>query len=114
MDDEKDILEAFRHILERKGFEVLTALDGAEAIRLVEKEPFPDLIVLDVQMPDMNGYTFMFELYREEKRRNIPVIVVSAFSEMQPIFAHRGIKDYVVKPVNPDELIEKIKKFVNV
>ena len=95
VDDEKDILDAFRHILERQGFEVLTAENGVEALKHVGQEPYPDLIILDVQMPDMNGYTFMFELYREEKRRQIPVIVVSAFSEMQPIFAHRGIKDYI-------------------
>ncbi len=110
VDDEKDICDALKSILERQGFIVDTANDGMQAMNIIDDGMVPDLIVLDVEMPDMNGYTFMFELYREEKRRSIPVIVVSAYSEMQPIFSHRGVKDYLIKPTKPEDLLKKIRQ----
>ena len=113
MDDERDTVDALKNILERKGYEVNTAYNGVEALEHVREAPFPNLILLDIQMPDMNGYTFMFELYREENRRAIPVIVVSAYSEMEPIFSHRGVKDYLVKPVQPEELLEKVSQYIS-
>ncbi len=112
VDDEGDVLEATRNVLKRLGYEVEIAQDGVTALQKIQDDPAFDLIFLDVQMPDMNGYTFMFELYREEKNRNIPIIVVSAYSEMAPIFKHRGVKDYLVKPVRMEELLEKVKQFV--
>ena len=64
----------------------------------------PDLILLDVQMPEMNGYTFMLELEKIKECVNIPVIVLTAHQEMQPIFERKGVKGYLIKPLNFDEV----------
>ncbi len=112
VDDEPDIRDAVKSVLERHGYKVATAGDGLQAMRIIQEEQNPDLILLDVQMPDMNGYTFMFELHKDESHRGIPVIVISAYSEMQPIFSHRGVKDYLVKPVRPEDLLKKISNIL--
>ena len=99
-------------VLKRIGYTVETARNGVSAIEKINESAAFDLILLDVQMPDMNGYTFMFELHKEEKNRKIPVIVISAYSEMEPILRHRGVRGYLVKPVRMEELLEKIKEFI--
>ncbi len=110
VDDEKNILELVRFNLEREGYEVLTATDGAHGLDLARRES-PDLIVLDVMLPGMNGLEVCRELQLDPTTRNIPIIMLSARAEeMDRVLGlEMGADDYVVKPFSPRELVARIK-----
>ena len=96
-------------LLTRAGYQVITAENGEEGIAKA-KAIKPDLILMDVVMPGLNGYQATRTLTRDEDTRNIPVIVcTSKGQETDRIWGLRqGATDYIVKPVNPDELLKKI------
>ena len=112
IDDDKGIVEIIRKILVGQDYEVKTAYDGKEGIEKSKSEK-PDLIVLDVCMPSMNGYEFIrtlrFELMDSGKPM-APVIVLTAKEEMEEVFKLEGAKGYLVKPVDPVKLIQKIEE----
>ncbi len=110
VDDEKNILELVRFNLEREGFQVLTALDGAGGLESARKEQ-PDLIVLDVMLPGMNGLEICQELHREPVTKKIPVIMLSARAEEvdRILGLEMGADDYITKPFSPRELVARIK-----
>ena len=109
IDDDRINVKIIQSRLENEGYEATTALDGTEGLEMVKKS-LPDLIILDIQMPKMNGYTFMIELKKIPSGVSIPVIVLTAYDDMEPIFRLKGVREYLVKPINFDELFEKIKK----
>ena len=109
IDDELGILKLVKTRLEAKQFEVLTAVVGEEGLE-VAKRGHPDLIILDIQMPKMDGYTFVREAQKLPDLRSIPVIVLTATDKMQDLFKVEGIKDYIVKPFDGDVLLSAIKK----
>ena len=108
IDDDADALYATKKFLNKNGFNVQIAVNGREAMDYVCQDPAPDLILLDMQMPEMDGYTFINELNKMSFRKFIPIIVLSAYSEMERIMLLKGIRTYLVKPVKPEELLEKI------
>ncbi|MEI6632929.1 MAG: response regulator [Chlamydiota bacterium] len=108
VDDEPHIVEMLKSRLEANDYKVLSACNGEEGLKKVQDEN-PGLIILDVMMPEMDGWTFLKELKREGK--HIPVIILTAKEKMQDLFELEGIKDYIVKPFKADELLEKISKY---
>jgi DNA-binding response OmpR family regulator len=108
VDDDEINLKMIESRLSKAGYDVVLARDGDIALQEVRKER-PDLIILDVQMPRMSGYTFMFEVNKIPGYKPVPIIVVTAHEENQPIFEHRGARGYLVKPVNFDELFNRIR-----
>ena len=111
VDDEPVVLEISKRKLEERGYEVHTAGDGNEAfLRL--KSKIPDLILLDIQMPQMNGYTFIMEKAKIPEYANIPVVVLTAYNEMEPLFKRHGIKAYLLKPLKLQDLIDKVVEIV--
>ncbi|MCB0730799.1 MAG: response regulator, partial [Ignavibacteriae bacterium] len=104
-----------KNILKRKFYcNVYTAKDGIEALKLVTISK-PDFILLDYMMPHMDGYEFLKELKERKIHRNIPVIVISAVndkSSLQKILS-LGVKDYILKPFNIENTMEKIAKVMN-
>ena len=110
IDDDPTLIKMVKPFLEAHGFLVTTAGDGDEGIAEI-KRGVPDLIVLDVQMPKMNGYTFIFEMKRIPGTKNIPIIVLTAKEGMAEIFKVEGVKEYVTKPFNPDVLLSNINKY---
>src|ERR1039457_3279714 len=107
VDDEPIVVEITKRKLEERGYEVHTAGDGNEAfLRL--KFKIPDLIVLDIQMPKMNGYTFIIEKVKIPEYVNIPVVVLTAYNEMEPLFKRHRIEDYLVKPLKLHDLVNKV------
>ena len=108
VDDDLINLKILESRLKKEGFKVTVALNGEGALKKLE-QLMPDLIILDVRMPDMNGYTFFLELRKIKKFDQVPVIVLTSFDEMEPIFKFNGVKDYIVKPLNFDVLFEKMK-----
>ena len=107
VDDEKINMALVKFNLAEKGYEVIQAQDGAEGIEKV-KEFSPDLIILDIQMPYMNGYEFMAELKRIQGCQTTKVIMLTANETMEDIFKLEGVKGYFVKPVDMKELVNKI------
>ncbi len=107
IDDDQLNVKLVKARLETNGYEVVTAGDGAEGLQKVVKDK-PDLIILDVQMPSMNGYTFMLEFRKLPDFTRVPVVVLTAHEEMQPIFSLKGVRGYLVKPIKFELLFEKL------
>jgi twitching motility two-component system response regulator PilH len=93
--------------LEKAGYEVLKAGNGQVGLDMTKAHK-PDLIVLDVEMPEMNGFTFVMELWNLPDVKNTPIIVLTAHEENKPIFHRRGIDNYLIKPVNFEDLFAKM------
>jgi two-component system alkaline phosphatase synthesis response regulator PhoP len=111
VDDEVYIVQILEFSLSRiEGYEVITATDGEEALEKV-REGRPDLVVLDVMMPRMDGYEACRRLKAEESTKDIPVILLSAKGRAmdQNKGFEVGADDYMTKPFSPRKLIEKIK-----
>src|SRR3989338_1841917 len=96
IDDEPEMTELLKSRLESQSYEIITAHDGEEGLEKARYEK-PDLIILDVLMPKMDGYTFVRELKVEEATKGIPVIVLTAKRRMQDLFKLEGIHDYILK-----------------
>ena len=109
-DDERDILELVAFRLERSGYEIVRANDGEEALRLA-LEQRPDLAVLDVMMPSLNGYDVTRELRRNEETRTMPVILLTARAQEADITRgfEAGADDYLKKPFSPQELGARVQ-----
>jgi len=111
IDDEPDLVTVLRARLESQKFAVVTAGDGVEGLKKVEEE-HPDLIILDVLMPRMDGFTFILELKKNPETKMIPVIVLTAKEMMSDLFKLEGVPDYIVKPFNVEELLARVKKYI--
>ncbi|MBU4305584.1 MAG: response regulator [Candidatus Omnitrophica bacterium] len=111
VDDEVALVFMFKEFLESKGYIVFHAPDGENALKLV-KEIIPDIIVLDIIMPKVDGFTVAKQIRYDEQLKNIPIIVLSAQQEMKELFAIEGIHDYLVKPVDQNVLLEMVRKRV--
>ena len=112
VDDSKTELHALSEMLTKQGFEVRTAENGEDAWRRLQEEK-PDLILMDVVMPGQNGFQLTRAITRDPLFVDVPVIMcTSKNQETDRVWGMRqGARDYVVKPVNPDELLSKIKAF---
>ena len=112
VDDSKTELHHLSELLTRKGFAVRTAENGEEAMRrLVDDKP--DLILMDVVMPGQNGFQLTRAITRDPRWADVPVIMCTSKGlETDKVWGMRqGARDYVVKPVNADELLAKIHAF---
>jgi CheY-like chemotaxis protein len=109
VDDEADIVSTVKYRLEFNEFEVVTATNGKEGLEKAASEK-PDIILLDISMPVMNGHEMLERLKNSPDIKDIPVIVVSAFSDAKDIAkaAELGIADYVTKPFDYTDLMGKI------
>ncbi|TAK87835.1 MAG: response regulator [Aquabacterium sp.] len=112
VDDSKTELHVLSELLTKKGYQVKTAENGEEAMRRLQEEK-PDLILMDVVMPGQNGFQLTRAITRDPSFANVPVIIcTSKNQETDRVWGMRqGARDYVVKPVNPEELLSKIKAF---
>jgi two-component system alkaline phosphatase synthesis response regulator PhoP len=111
VDDEKHIVRLVQVNLERAGYEVVTANDGKEALEKVQQEN-PDLVVLDVMMPYMDGFEVLQNLRRNPSTRDIPVIMLTAKAQDADVFKgwQSGVDCYLTKPFNPMELLSFVKR----
>ncbi|MBK9984932.1 MAG: response regulator transcription factor [Saprospiraceae bacterium] len=110
VDDEPDILEFLEYNLSRNGFETIQASNGLEAIKIADKE-VPDLILLDIMMPGMDGVQTCYELRKNDKLKDCLIAFLTArseeFSEIAGLEA--GADDYIQKPIRPRLLLSRIK-----
>ena len=113
VDDEEDVVTFIKRALTMEGMEVVTAFDGLSALdTALEKEP--DLIILDIMMPIMNGYEVCARLRLEDKTKNIPIILLSSAYTTDTVRQAKvaGGSGYVAKPFTPAELVGEIRKLL--
>ena len=110
IDDEEDILNLVRDILTAEGFEVETALSAEYGITLLERYT-PDLILLDLMLPGMDGWEFLRIIKSDERFKDVPVILLTCRGELRDkiLGLESGASDYITKPFTPDGLIERIR-----
>ncbi len=108
VDDEDDFLHLMHFFLTLEGYEVETVTDGAQAIQAVGRDR-PDLILLDVAMPKMDGLSTLRYLREKDDTRDIPVIMLSILEEEKEQSKKLNITDYLVKPFSTETLIQKIR-----
>ncbi len=110
VDDEKDIVEMLKYNLEKEGYSVITALNGTRALEQA-RENKPNLILLDIMMPEMDGWEVCRQLMRDEKTSTIPIIILTAKgSEVDEVVGlELGADDYIVKPISIRKLIARVK-----
>lgn len=112
IEDEPEMIDLIRLILGRRGFEVHGAAGGVEGSKMV-RELIPDLVLLDLMMPDMDGWEVYQQMKAELTTRNIPVIVVTAKAQNidKVLGLHIAkVDDYIAKPFSPQELLESVEK----
>jgi two-component system alkaline phosphatase synthesis response regulator PhoP len=109
VDDEPDIVKLLKYTLEKEGYSVSMAMDGSAALDLAQGRP--DLIVLDVMMPIMDGWEVIRRLKRDQTTSHIPVLFLTArASEFDEVVGFElGAEDYIAKPISPRKLIARIK-----
>lgn len=114
VDDEPDAVELVEFNLTQAGFKVLTAADGAEAVNKARKCA-PNVIVLDVMLPEMDGFEVCKLLKRDKETAQIPVVMLTAkAAEMDRVLGlELGADDYLTKPFSPRELVLRVKKLLN-
>jgi len=109
VDDEVDILEFLKYNLEQEGFEVIVSPNSKDALKKISQNP--DLIVLDIMMPEMDGYELYQQIKKEKHLQDIPIIFLTAKSgETDEIKGlDLGASDYIQKPISPKKLVARIK-----
>jgi len=113
VDDDPDAVDTMAAILETRDYEVLTALSGVEGISKAREEK-PNLIIMDVMMPKVDGFTVCKMIKEDEEIKDIPVILLTGkglVGDVEKGFA-AGANDYIIKPIDWDRLFLKIKKFI--
>ena len=111
VDDYGENVELLKELLTASGYDVTTAYDGDEAVNKV-KQQIPDLILLDIMMPKMDGYQVCEALRANDETKEIPIIFVTAKTEVKD-WTHAifnvGVNSYITKPINPKKLLDKVK-----
>jgi len=113
VDDEEDIQKLLKIRLEQEGFIVLVAGDGEKGIKAAELE-MPDLVILDIMMPKIDGYSCLKEIRRIQKTRDIPILMMSGKEEekVRDLFAFQKISGYLEKPFELDNLVAKAREIL--
>jgi two-component system, OmpR family, response regulator VicR len=112
IEDDTEMTDLIRLILSRKGFEISVATGGQTGIRKVREE-MPDLVLLDLMMPDMDGWEVYQQMKADEKTKEIPVIVVTAKAQSidKVLGLHIAkVDDYIAKPFSPKELVDSVEQ----
>lgn len=114
IEDHPEMIELIRLILGRRGFDVDGAECGREGLRAMQENP-PDLVLLDLMMPDMDGWEVYQQVKADEALQEIPVVVVTAKAQSidKVLGLHIAkVDDYITKPFGPEELLESVEKIL--
>lgn len=115
VDDEEDMQKLLKIRLEQENFVVITASDGEKGVKTAELEK-PDLVLLDIMMPNMDGYTCLKEIRKIQKIKDTPVLMLSGKEEekVRDLFAFQKISGYMEKPFELDSLVSRIKEILKI
>ena len=113
VDDEEDVLDLLQLVFETSGFEVRRAATGKAAVSAAYEQP-PDVVLLDVMMPEMDGWQVLRTLKADERTRHIPVVMLSARAERRDkmIGLQEGAEGYIAKPFSPAEVVREVQSFL--
>ena len=113
VDDEPDILKVVSFRLKRAGYNVVSAADGEEALKLVQKEK-PDLILLDIRLPSIDGYEICKRIKSNNALKHTPIIFLTASSGARIVDAVKKFKadGYLIKPFEPEELLKAVESII--
>jgi two-component system, OmpR family, response regulator VicR len=115
IEDEPEMIDLIRLILGRRGFEVKGANGGVEGLQMIRQE-MPDLVLLDLMMPDMDGWEVYQQMKADERTKGIPVIVVTAKAQSidKVLGLHIAkVDDYIAKPFSPQDLMNSVEKVLS-
>ncbi len=114
VDDEPDVTGLVKFHLTKAGYEVVTAACGREALEIVRTRP-PDLIILDLMLPDIDGFGVCEILRRQANTAAIPVVLLTAWatSDARHLGLELGALDYLTKPFSPKELVERVRRLLD-
>ena len=114
VDDEVDLVETVRFPLEMEGYHVLVSYNGEDALNQARKEN-PDLILLDLMLPKLDGYKVCRLLKFDDKYKHIPILMLTAKTQEKDkaLGMETGANEYITKPFEMDDLLKKVKKYLN-
>ena len=118
VEDDNFVMDIYQTKLEKEGFKVISAENGLEAMKKLEEggENIPDLILLDIVMPYMDGMEFLEKIKKQEKLKNIPVVLLTNLSQKEEVDLglSMGAEDYLIKShFTPSEVMSKISHLIN-
>ena len=108
VDDDPTTNRTVEYLLRSKGYDVISAVDGAEGLEK-EKDELPALIILDVVMPNVDGFTFLRELKARRGSQMPKIIILTVKAELEEIFRVEGVDDFFVKPLDSDKFLKKVE-----
>jgi two-component system cell cycle response regulator DivK len=114
IEDNEQNLYLMRFLLEKNGFSVTEATDGEKGVKMA-KETKPHIILLDIQLPEMDGYAVARELRSDTSLNGIPIIAVTSYAMVgdRERAIEAGADGYIEKPINPEKFVEQIKLYIN-
>lgn len=112
VEDEQELANLIKNRLEMNEYTATIASDGLKALEEIRQRS-PDLIILDIVLPNMDGYTFFKEFKLKYRGNNIPIIVLTAKETMTELFKMEGVEECIIKPFDEKKLLEKIKKYLD-
>ena len=111
IDDDADVRSLAKIRLEASDFEVILASNGEEGFQKLETEK-PNLVIVDIMMPKMDGYTLVQEIKARSSIRDVPIIILTSRVGMKDLFEIEGVSDYITKPYDVNDLLRTIRKHV--
>ncbi len=114
VEDDDAIIELLRFLMEQEGLEVEVAKDGLDALTRIETWT-PDLVLLDLHLPKLEGLDVLWEMRQQPRWKNIPVVIISVDSSPQSMLQgwRLGVDSYFVKPFDPDELVRVVRRILS-
>jgi len=113
IDDEKDFVDSIKEFLEKRGYAVTPAYNGIDGLEKTKE--LPDMVLLDIKMPDMDGFEVLQHLRSNPRTKNIPIIMLTSKAEVDSIFVSQRLRasDYIIKPVNLEDLLKMIERYLD-
>src|SRR5436190_1220719 len=109
VDDDQDVRQTIAACLTSHGYQVGAAKHAGEATELLKTSPVPGLILLDLLMPEKDGWTFLAELRQDDRYKRVPVVVISAIADRAGRLDEQGATGVLIKPFHPEDLMRVVR-----